>query len=115
MFWLSNIWQDSTDQEITPAVDNLRSHQIWYLTWEVLKDRVKDGKHLIRRFKNPESAILDGLKIEAENEKPNTFTAIGSILIMTVIILVFYSLFLMAIMAFYNHSKKKWVDKTHKP
>jgi Na+/H+ antiporter NhaC len=57
---------------------------------------------IIQGARTPFTATLDGLKIEAENEKLNDLTEIGSVVIMIIIILVFHILFLIA----------KWVHKT---
>lgn len=66
---------------------------------------------VIEGFRTLISATLSGLRIEAENKKLNTLTKIGSIVFMIIIILMFYSLFLIAIITFCAHSKKKWIDK----
>lgn len=52
---------------------------------------------VIKGARTPYSATLDGLKIEAESEKLNDLTEIGSIVIMIIIILVFRILSLIAI------------------
>lgn len=66
---------------------------------------------VIEGFRTLISATLSGLRIEAENKKLNTLTKIGSIVFMIIIILMFYSLFLIAIITFCAHSKEKWIDK----
>ena len=57
---------------------------------------------IIQGARTPFTATLDGLKIEAENEKLNDLTEIGSVVIMIIIILVFHTLSLI----------DKWVHKT---
>lgn len=71
-----------------------------------------DGKYNNRRLSDP-NATLDGLKI-AQNEKVNKLTEICSILLMIIIILIFCTFFLTAIMAFCTHSNKKWIHKLEK-
>ena len=47
---------------------------------------------IIQGARTPFTATLDGLKIEAENEKLNDLTEIGSVVIMIIIILVFHNI-----------------------
>jgi hypothetical protein len=61
--WHYNVWHDHMDEEIMPATDKLRSHQIWLRHLGVLREReLRMGNTIIQCTRDPATAAPDGLK-----------------------------------------------------
>lgn len=69
------------------------------------------GNIIIQGVRTLYSATLDGLKIEAENEKMNDVTEVSIIPVIITISLVIHILSLIAIVVFCARYEK-WIDKT---